>query len=197
MPSRFPFIAFVLFALPALAQQMPPGWIRDGTTGCRVWNLHPRPDETIRWSGACTYGLAQGRGVLQWIVNGELRESDEGEFRGGKGQGWFVTISTDGYRYEGERRDSERHGRGTATFANGDRYEGEWREDNYDGRGTFVWASGTRYEGEWQNGKPNGWGKATYAWDGSVYEGIWTNGCFQQGNRRWALFATTEECRFK
>ena len=187
-------IVALLLCGPALAQELEAGWSKDATTGCRVWNPYPRPNETVSWSGSCSYGFANGRGVLQWFLNGKLLERDEGELLTGKANGDFVTTQADGSRYEGQRRDSERNGRGTITFAGGDRYEGEWRRDKFDGQGTYIWQSGTRYEGEWRDGKPNGRGKATYAWDGSVYEGIWTNGCFRQGGRRWALAATPEEC---
>jgi len=194
MLARSLVVALLLCAGPALAQELGAGWIRDATTGCRVWNAHPRPNETVRWSGDCSDGLANGRGVLRWFLNDQILEHDAGEFIDGKANGEFVTILADGSRYEGQRRNSGREGRGAMTFAGGNRYEGEWRRDKFEGQGTYTWKSGTRYEGEWREGKPNGWGKATYAWDGSVYEGIWNNGCFNQDGRRWALFATSEEC---
>jgi hypothetical protein len=197
MLERLLVIPLLLCAFPTLAQELDAGWIRDTTTGCRVWNPHPRQNETVSWSGACSYGFASGTGVLQWFLNGNPQERDEGELVEGKAIVQFVTTLADGSHYEGERRDSERHGRGTITFVSGNRYEGEWRKDKFDGQGTYTWQSGSRYEGEWRDGKPNGWGKATYAWDGSIYEGNWTNGCFQQGKRSWALFAAREECSFK
>ena len=194
MLARFLVVALLLSASPALAQELEAGWSRDATTGCRVWNPYPRPNEKVSWSGPCSYGVANGHGVLQWFLNGSLLERDQGEFVDGKANGEFVTTLADGSRYEGQRRNSERDGRGTITFVDGSRYEGEWRRDKFDGQGTFTWQSGTRYEGAWRDGKPNGWGKATYAWDGSVYEGNWTNGCFERDNRRWALFASREGC---
>ena len=196
MLARFLALVMFLCAGPALAQELTAGWTRDAA-GCRVWNPHPRPNETVTWSGACSYGLANGRGTLKWYQDGNLFETDEGELRDGKANGEFVTTLADGSRYEGERRDSERDGRGTMTFVSGDQYKGEWRKDQFDGQGTYTWRSGTSYEGEWRDGKPNGWGKATDAWDGSVYEGQWINGCFQQGNRSWALFSARAECAFK
>jgi hypothetical protein len=194
MLTRFLVVALLVCAGPALSQELEAGWSKDATTGCRVWNAHPWPNESVSWSGPCSYGLANGRGVLRWFLNDTLLERDDGEFIDGKANGEFVTTLADGSRYEGQRRNSERDGRGTITFAGGNRYEGEWRRDKFDGQGKYTWKSGTRYEGEWREGKPNGWGKATYAWDGSVYEGIWNNGCFKQGSRRWALFAAPEEC---
>src|SRR5215468_2911650 len=117
MLARFSAIALVMYACPVLAQESQPGWVRDPITGCRVWNPHPRENETIGWAGACLFGRAEGHGLLQWFVNGQPAERDEGEFRDGKANGWFVSTAADGSRYEGERRDSARHGRGTITFA--------------------------------------------------------------------------------
>src|SRR5215475_6638516 len=62
----------VLAMSPAAAQTVQPGWIADASTGCRVWNDHPRPKETITWSGRCENGLAQGNGVVQWFEDSRL-----------------------------------------------------------------------------------------------------------------------------
>src|SRR5215475_7073864 len=66
---------------PAVAQTAQPGWIADGRTGCRVWNHHPEPKETITWSGRCENGRAQGKGVVLWFADGRLSERIEGEMR--------------------------------------------------------------------------------------------------------------------
>jgi hypothetical protein len=60
------------------------GWIFDTAAGCKVWNPHPQPNETIRWSGACANGMAQGRGAAQWFRGNLPFESDEGEWREGR-----------------------------------------------------------------------------------------------------------------
>lgn len=159
-------------ALPASAQAPPSGWIADARTGCRVWNPSPKPKETITWSGSCSNGLAQGRGVLQWFTDGKAMD-----------------------RYDGEYRDGKVNGRGVYTSARGNRYDGEWRDGQQNGRGVYTWANGNRYDGEYRDNKPNGLG--TYTLDGQVYSGTWTNGCFRQGDR-WAwIGANKEECGFK
>ena len=187
--------AVVLCATPAIADESDIRWTRDTVSGCWVYNPFPQHNEQVQWTGDCPSGRANGRGVLRWYVNGQLIERDEGVMQDGRAKGQFVSTLSDGSRYEGERLNSMRHGHGTIVFRDGSRYEGEWRDDKFNGSGTFTWSSGTRYEGEWRDGRPNGWGKATYAWDGKVYEGNWIDGCFQQGNLRWALFASQDECR--
>jgi hypothetical protein len=84
----------------------PPAWITDAKTGCKVWNPAPQAHETIRWSGGCEGGYAQGKGTLQWFENGRP-----------------------GDRYEGEYQAGKRNGHGTVTMSNGTRIEGDWRND--------------------------------------------------------------------
>lgn len=225
MTARLSLIAlFLLATLPAVAQNVQPGWTADPRTGCRVWNASPQPNETVAWSGACGDGMAQGRGRLEWFENAILTEHFEGEYRNGKKHGRGVKVWANGNRHDGEWRDDKRNGRGVLVFGkgsryNGDRYDGEWRDDNQHGRGIYVWASGTRYDGEWRDGNMHGRGVEVWAngdrydgeWrndkahgsgtktlaDGRTYTGTWTNGCFRQGDR-WSTAGTTaKECGFK
>ncbi len=172
-----------LFAGPAAAQEKtPPGWIADPKTGCKVWNASPASNETIKWSGGCRNGLADGHGKLQWYVNGSpTGEMTEGEFRYGRPNGRVEIRWPDGRHYEGQVRnnkadglgkktqangdayegeflDDQKHGQGIATWRNGDSYEGQWRLNAADGEGTYVWSNGERYSGSWLAGKPHGQG---------------------------------------
>ena len=151
-------IAVVAGSEPSLAQAPQPGaWIADPGTSCKVWNPNPQGGETVKWSGPCVNGLAQGRGSLQWFKDNRLLEQDEGEWQGGR-----------------------QTGSGTQVWQGG-RYEGQLRDGEPDGHGVWTLPTG-RYEGEFQNGKPNGEGKLSNA--NGVFEGIWTNGCFRDGTRR-------------
>jgi hypothetical protein len=101
-------VFFSLAMAPATQAQSgkPPGWIADSKTGCKVWNPAPQARETIRWSGTCEGGYAQGRGTLQWFENGRA-----------------------GDRYVGEYQAGKRNGHGVVTMSNGTRIEGDWRND--------------------------------------------------------------------
>lgn len=83
-----------------------PSWIADSKTGCKVWNPSPEARETIRWSGSCEGGYAQGKGTLQFFENGKPGDRFEGEYQAGK-----------------------RNGHGVVTMSNGTRIEGDWRND--------------------------------------------------------------------
>jgi len=97
-------------ALPARAQdenQAPPRWITDAKSGCKIWDPAPEPQETVNWSGACTGGLATGKGTVQWFENGKPGDRYIGEYQGGKRNGHGVAIFSNGTRIEGDWRDDE------------------------------------------------------------------------------------------
>jgi hypothetical protein len=165
-------LAALFCASCALAEDKKGNWIADPKSGCKVWEVNPVPNAAISWSGGCTNGFAQGRGALQWFENG--KPSD---------------------RYEGGMASGKINGRGVFTGADGDRYEGEWRDHKANGRGVYTWGNGERYEGEWRDHLPNGYGTAIVG--GQTFTGNWTNGCFQQGNRRSFVATTKEACGFK
>jgi len=119
----------VLLVTPAAAQTLAraePGWIADARTGCRIWNAEPKPNQSVSWSGGCQNRLAQGRGVLQWFVNGRPDDRYEGDLVAGKydGQGRYVWAAS-GFHYEGEWRDGLANGTGELTTAKG-HYKGSW-----------------------------------------------------------------------
>jgi hypothetical protein len=96
-------------ATSALAQNSgkSPAWITDSKTGCKVWNPAPQARETIRWSGRCDAGYAQGKGTLQWYENGKPGDRYVGEYQGGKRNGHGVVMMGNGTRIEGDWRNDE------------------------------------------------------------------------------------------
>jgi hypothetical protein len=143
--------AFVIAAAaPALAGE----WISTDT-GCRLWNENPIPGETVTWSGACTAGKVNGRGVEIWTY----RRNDE--------------VKT--HRYEGHTSGGKRHGKGAMTYASGSRYEGDWVDDRAHGKGVYVLKNGIRYQGEFAVGKMRGRGVKSWP-SGARYEGEFVDG---------------------
>jgi MORN repeat len=162
-------IAAAVFAsLAAFAQTAQPGaWIADPANACRVWNPHPQVGETIKWSGSCANGLAQGQGSLQWFRDNRPFEQDEGEWRDGRQIGTGTQVWDVG-RYDGELRDGEPEGHGVWTLPNG------------------------RYEGTFRNGKPNG--KGVFSNVNGVFDGMWRDGCFRDGMRRAYVGVPSTAC---
>jgi hypothetical protein len=146
----------------------PGDWAIDISTTCRVWNPHPQLNETVKWSGACVNGFAQGVGSVHWLRNNVPFETDEGEWR-------------EGYQI----------GKGTQVWPTG-RYEGGLVASEPHGQGIFV-LQASRYEGEFRNGKPNGAGTLTTS-EGS-FQGNWTDGCLQAGAKKATFGVPSSACR--
>ena len=152
----------------AFAQSLPQGaFIADGKTGCKIWNPNPQSVETIVWSGSCVNGLAQGRGKLQWLQNGKIYETDEGQWNAGRqvgngSQAWAMG------RFEGEVVNSEPNGQGVLTL------------------------KADRYDGAFRNGKPNGFGTLTS--QHGVFKGAWKDGCLIGGKQKIAVGVPLSTC---
>jgi hypothetical protein len=142
-------------------------WILDTGAGCKVWNPHPQPNETLRWSGACPNGMAQGRGAAQWFRGNLPFETDEGEWREGRQSGFGTQVWPAG-RYDGELADGEPSGRGT------------------------LIVQGVRYEGELRKGKPNGFGTLTNM--SGTFRGTWKDGCLQDAKQKAAFGVPLSAC---
>jgi MORN repeat len=158
----------LMLAAPLAARCAEAGaWILDTGAGCKVWNPHPQPNETIRWTGACPNGMAQGHGAAQWFRGNLPFETDEGEWREGRQSGF-----------------------GTQVWPTG-RYDGELVDGEPDGRGVLI-VQGVRYEGELRGGKPNGFGTLTNA--GGTFRGTWRDGCLQDQKQKAAFGVPPSAC---
>ncbi len=150
-------------------------WILDGKAKCKVWNIDPRPNETVSWSGACVDGYASGTGTNTWYQDGKEVERYEGVMFKGRPHGKGSVTWANGARYEGDFVYGKPHGRGTYAWANGGRYDGGFTDGERAGKGTFRFANGDVYEGDFVNDRRTGSG--TYTWiNGSRYTGDFVNG---------------------
>lgn len=103
-------------------------WLLDTQGGCRNWDWHPAPEDTVTWSGACQAGSKEGKGTLQWVEHG--RPID---------------------RFEGAYRRNERTGFGRYRWNELDAYEGNYVAGLPQGTGTAC-ISGKPYTGLWHRG---------------------------------------------
>lgn len=156
-----------------------------GAANCLIVNPNPNPvpKESVKWSGACKDGYADGEGGLEWFVNHELSSYYKGTMVRGRSHGHGYRKSADGDEYEGGFVDGKREGKGTLLRQGGDSYEGHWKAGAPHGTGTAAFGLGGRYEGQWRDGKYHGQGKATYA-GGQVVEGIFVDGVPQGTKER-------------
>lgn len=161
-------LAIALCCSVTFAQSVTQGiFIADGKTGCKVWNPNPKSVETIVWSGSCVNGLAQGRGKLQWLQDGKVYETDEGEWSAGRQIGYGSQAWVSG-RYDGEVVNSEPNGQGVLMLKT------------------------NRYDGAFRNGKPNGLGTLTS--QNGVFKGTWKDGCLIGEKRKIAVGVPLSTC---
>ena len=161
------------------------GEYRDGAEnglGVATWA------DGTRYQGEWRQGRHQGTGV-KTLANGERYE---GEFRDGKENGRGTYSWPSGDRYKGDFRDGKFNGHGVMTAANGGRYDGEYRDGKATGRAVYTWPNGDRYEGEFRDAKPNGFG--SYVTADQIYNGVWRDGCFRDGDRRAAVGVDLASC---
>lgn len=149
-------------------------WISDAK-GCKVvLNPTPQPRVTVTWSGACPEGVAQGRGILEWIVDGKTDARLDIKSVDGKADGEGSYTTAGGIHFQGNFIEEKINGKGVMTWPNGDRYEGDWSTGSRTGRGVLTRSNGDRYEGDFVNGKWSGKGTATFA-SGNRYDGDWVD----------------------
>ena len=101
-------------------------WLLDPQTGCRLWDWHPDPEDTVTWSGACPKGMKEGAGTVQWFEHGRPIDRFEGVFEHGKRKGFGRYYWPAGQRFEGYYDDDLPNGQGTITI-DGVSYAGTWR----------------------------------------------------------------------
>jgi len=103
-------------------------------------------------------------------------ERYEGDWKGGKWDGFGVYVKPDGYRYEGGWKKGRRHGECTESFPDGYAYKGEYMEGIRQGKGHLKWPNGDEYKGEFANGKREGEGYQSWSMENGelyIYEGTW------------------------
>ena len=143
----------LLLGLAAACASAGDGWIAD-KNGCKLANPSPKPSETVTWSGICTDGFADGKGVVQWYEDGRP-----------------------GVTYKGALVRGAASGQGKLTMPDGATYEGGWLDGKQEGNGRYLAPGGARYEGEWKDGLPNGRG-IMHDPSGAVIDGIWKSGTY-------------------
>ena len=186
-------LALCLVAIPALVpaawgQAVQPGWFTDPKTNCKIWNAFPVSNEQVTWSGPCKDGMADGKGVMQWLLSGKPSKTKkyDGEMKEGRFNGHGTLTTADGDTYEGEFKDGERNGKGKMVWLNRNSYDGEWKNGVMDGEGTYKWLGGNIYVGHWSKGKQDGRGKFKFL-NGNSYEGEYKDGLANgRGRFRWA-----------
>lgn len=182
------FLKRLIFLFTSLFKSSVPGrWVVTDT-GAKIWDDEPLPDEVVKWSGAMDEkGYATGTGVLQFIQDGKVGITFEGQMLKGKYSGKGIFKFANGDNYEGDFVEGAFCGKGIFKWIEtGNYYEGDFVNDTCSGKGVFHWASGSYYEGDFINNEHTG--KGIYRWaNGDYYEGDFVNGKYSgKGMFHWA-----------
>jgi hypothetical protein len=172
-------LAVLLLCLPAGVNAADTAqWASDPVSGCALFDAGLKPGDTVRWSGACQDGRADGAGTATFSSKGAPFESFIGSFSGGVAQDGAITVRWgNGWSYDGEMAHGRFDGEGILVNDSHDHFEGLWNGGKLDGMGSVIHENGERYDGAWKNDLPNGHGILTRA-DGSKLEGEFRDGKF-------------------
>lgn len=171
------------FSETTQAKKTPPAKVQTATyfvstnNNCKVYNPHPREDETLTWSGKCLNGYAEGEGVVSWFESGTSTGSSRGTMAKGKlnGLSEIIYINPKNGKteeiFQGTIIDSIRNGMGTQNWSDGV-YEGHFKDNKWHGYGVVTLSKDKKYAiAAWRK---DGFGR--YINDSYVINGIFKNG---------------------
>lgn len=127
-------------------------YIKD-SKGCKIANPTPKPKETVTWSGRCAGGFAEGKGVLQFRLDGKPGARYEGDLKKGVMEGRGELRTTDGAVYDGDWVAGKPEGYGQYTAPDGSTFVGGWTAGKQDGPGTLRNKDGSAVVGRWKDGQ--------------------------------------------
>lgn len=101
-------------------------WLFDTEAGCRMWDWHPEPGDTVTWDGACKGRLPDGPGNAQWTEHGRPVDRFTGSYRNGKREGEGHYVWNDAVRFDGRYANDLPHGYGVVQIE-GKTLAGDWK----------------------------------------------------------------------
>ncbi len=132
----------ILFAITPLYAD---NWIQDAANGCKIWNPHPQPGETIEWYGSIETNTACGYGMAVWKQKGKETENVSGQWKKGKPDGYAVWNSANGAQYAGEWKNGVKQGYGILTSPDGSIFIGAF-DNNQQSIGRSLDPKGKRVD---------------------------------------------------
>lgn len=113
-----------------------PHWVVDPLSKCAVYNTRPDPAVTVRWTGPCVNGMAEGKGIVVYSRNNRFAAKYDGGMSGGA-----------------------RHGRGVYYAANFDQLSVNWKDGLAEGSGEWTYGDKSRFTVVFNRGEARGEGR--------------------------------------
>lgn len=138
---------------------------------CFLVNPNPMENESVSWNGKCKSGYVNGKGHMEWKVDGERVLTVDGQWEKGILNGETRMHFKSGTYYEGTIVNNLENGYGIKKYSDGSVYKGSWKDGKRNGNGLYIHSNGTQFKGNYIKDYENGIGKI-----------IWTNGATFEGN---------------
>ena len=151
-------------------------WLKDGD--CSLYSAGAGPGDSVRWTGECVDGYAEGLGTATFTHEGQSQSFTGNFVHGVIPDGHVITRWGQGWSYDGETVAGRFNGAGILTTSTSDRFEGQWTDGKMNGFGILRRSNGERYAGDWKDDKPNGAGELRRV-DGSKIDGTFVDGALQ------------------
>ena len=152
-------------------------WLKDGD--CSLYSAGAGPGDTVRWTGECVDGYAEGLGTATFTHDGQTQSFTASFAHGVIPDGHIITRWGQGWSYDGETVGGRFNGAGILTTDKSDRFEGRWTDGKMNGFGILRRANGELYAGDWKDDKPNGAGELRRS-DGTKINGTFVDGKLAQ-----------------
>ncbi len=167
-------------------------WLKDGD--CSLYSAGAGPGDTVRWTGECVDGYAEGLGTATFTHDGQTQSFTANFTHGVIPDGHIITRWGQGWSYDGETVGGRFNGAGILTTNTSDRFEGQWTDGKMNGFGILRHANGELYAGDWKDDKPNGTGELRRA-DGTKIDGTFVDGKLTQAKSSSDTAAAHQGCR--
>jgi len=148
-------------------------WLKDGD--CALYSAGAGPGDTVRWTGECVDGYAEGLGTATFTHDDQTQSFTANFTHGVIPDGHIITRWGQGWSYDGETVGGRFNGAGILTTNTSDRFEGLWADGKMNGFGILRRSNGELYAGEWKDDKPNGAGELRRP-DGTKIDGTFIDG---------------------
>lgn len=112
------FILFSIINMASASGQETNNFLTDKTSGCNIWAPGHAPDDSIRWTGGCKEGMAEGKGTLTFY-SGKENMYYHGMMHKGKIEGQGELRFTTGIIRKWNFSDGELNGQGYIVYDQG------------------------------------------------------------------------------
>lgn len=141
-----------LMAFIAFAQKKTETYVKDASTGCRIWDYNHSPKDSIIWKGDCIKGYGDGYGTVTWRRNGKEIGKYIGYLKKGKFNGQGKYLLPNNYALEGVFINGLLQGKGIIND-DGDIMSGSFVNNVLQGKGEITFESGLKLEGHFLDGQ--------------------------------------------